>query len=130
MFVRVKNNVTIRPILPGRASIGMIKLTCDANTIAAESIIDPFNKRSIFVVLNLLIPVMFTGMLSDYIIHIFWSTVLGYFDPIPYRWWLVAYLSISVFYVRVWNEIPKEKCLDHKFRKQTFIEISSSAFYA
>ena len=100
------------------SSASWILFEVTANTIAAESIIDPFNKRSIFVVLNLLIPVMFTGMLSDYIIHIFWSTVLGYFDPIPYRWWLVAYLSISVFYVRVWNEIPKEKCLDHKFRKQ------------
>ena len=100
------------------SSASWILFEVTANTIAMVSIIDPFNKRSIFVILNLLTPVIITGMLSDYIIHIFWSMVLGYFDPIPYRWWLVAYLSISVFYLRIWNEIPKERRLDHKFRKR------------
>ena len=100
------------------SSASWILFEVTANTICADSIIDPFNKRSLFVILNLLIPVIFTGMLSDYIIHIVWSTFLGYFDPIPYRWWLVAYLSICVFYLRIWNEIPKERRLDHTFRKR------------
>ena len=36
MFVKVKKSPTIRPILPGKASIEMMKLICEVKTIAAE----------------------------------------------------------------------------------------------
>ena len=85
--------------------------------IAAKSIINPFNKTLMSVIIYLLVPFTLTGILAVGFIHLIWSLLLGYFEPFPFRWWLIAYFCIMVFFIRMWYEIPRQKREDTTFRK-------------
>ena len=88
------------------------------HAIVAEGILNPFNQKLATVIINLLIPFVITGILGICLLHLIWSTFLGYFEPFPCRWWLIAYLCLLVLFIRLWNEFPRQRRRNPTFRNQ------------
>lgn len=59
-----------------------------------------------------------TEILVIFLIHLIWSEILGYYEPMPFRLFLTWDISVVVTVGRCWYLIPKETRKDKIFRKR------------
>ena len=86
--------------------------------IRAEAIFNPFDTKTLIVVAKLSISFVITATAMIFGIHLIWSTILGYFEPFPFKCPLIVYLGYFAFVMTLLNVIPSQKRKIPKFRKQ------------
>lgn len=87
-------------------------------TIYLKIALNPFNKSTIMVAIDLFSCAMIAQIFGYSIIHIIWTTTLGYFEPFPGRQLIVAYLFLFAIYARIWKVFSLEKRGDPKFERR------------
>ena len=89
-----------------------------SNAMGAYTAMNPFKKRMIAVFFDLFLTFMVTETLLVCVVHLIWSVILGYFEPFPKKWSILAYPLVMVGLIRLWNLISCEKRLEPTFRKK------------
>ena len=52
------------------------------------------------------------------ILHLFWSTVLEFFEPVPFKCHLLGYSAIVTLMIRSWYSFPKQLSMDEVLQKR------------
>ena len=77
---------------------------------------DPFNKPVARVIADISMTYKVVETLSVCLLHLIWSTFLGFNEPFPFRQTLMNNLWFIVFILRCWYLIPKQTRGDETFR--------------
>ena len=70
------------------------------------------------VISNLFVTHMATQILGFSLLHLLWSKLLGYFEPMPHKWTLISNISAWALIFRLWHLIPIEKRIEPTFRRK------------
>ena len=73
-------------------------------------------KRAINAIIDLIITKKIAQTLAIFLMHLIWSEILGYYEPVPFRQFLSINFSNMIFAARIWFLIPKELRINVEFR--------------
>ena len=74
-----------------------------------EVLLNPFNKQTLKVICDVMVTAKTFDILVLCIIHLLWTEVFGYMEPVPFRFAITSSLSLMVVLARLWKLIPLEK---------------------
>ena len=91
--------------------------------VQAQMVFDCFDKNVTKVVADLFISSTIVATLFLCLIHVIWTILLGYVEPIPFRCIPSLLIMQLVLFIRFWFYFPKDKSMDLEFqkRRRTFI---------
>ena len=87
-------------------------------TIGAEAVLGLFNHKRLFVIINLFATILVASNFGFILVHLVWSKMFGYFDPLPYQVQSAGNLSLLSLFFRFWYMAPKERRTEQNFRKR------------
>ena len=74
-----------------------------------EVLLNPFNKQTLKVICDVMVTAKTFDILVLCIIHLLWTEVFGYMEPVPFRFAITSCLSLMVVLARLWKLITLEK---------------------
>ena len=99
-------------------SILLIFVQASLTIIRAQMVFSCFNKNMLKKTLDLGCTHLFTTAILFCMIHLIWTTFLGYFEPFPFKCFLAFYTSFFIMLIRLWHLFPKVKRTDPIFLKR------------
>ena len=92
--------------------------TASLSAVGMKVVLNPFNKSTFKVAIDLFIFTKATEIIVYCSIHVIWTTILGYFEPFPGRPTIAQYLSLIALCARLWHLIPKALRSDPEFKRR------------
>ena len=75
-------------------------------------------KGTLIVSMDLFLAPKVTEALGIILCHLICSEILGYYEPIPFRYHTTSYVALVIYLARVWYVIPKQSRIDPQIRKR------------
>ena len=101
------------------ASISVHFFLASSNAIIAAELFSEIIKKSrTRLAIELFITLKITDIIATSIVHIIWSNIMGYIEPVPNRYTLVLYLSIWAMMLQIRYAVPKEARADPAVQKR------------
>ena len=86
--------------------------------VRAQTILNCFNETMTRIILDIFCTSFFSEVAACSLLHLIWTTFLGYLEPVPWKCVWIGYVLTFVLVIRFWYSFPKELIKDASFRKR------------
>ena len=86
--------------------------------VRAQTILNCFNERMKRTILDIFCTSFFAEVAACSLLHLIWTTFLGYLEPVPWKCVWIGYVLLPVLVIRFWYSFPKQLINNASFQKR------------
>ena len=115
------HNSVINPQFWYEVLISFLALTffiAGSFVIRAQKVFNCFNNRLKRITFDLCCSSFLVTVVFCVLLHLVWTKVLGYIEPVPWKCIMMGYISTTIILIRLWHTFPKELLKEALFRRR------------